>query len=358
MFERTAYQGHDLVKNPSSDGSSGMKGAASNNMAVARVISSGPDSGLNARYQVQYRNNSVSGWKYPAPGTRVWLGSEILTKSLGGTEIIQETGTVRCIDSEGGTFGIIADDGTHYLPSSLPAKYKKDGLNVEFKAYLMPINPAYRMWGSPIRIISITVDSTKTATIETTGTVTWVPLEGGFYGIIADDGAQYDPLNLPENYSQDGLRIRFAAVEEPDVVSFHMWGMFVTITEVTPLSQVETSNGDVLVEYKRTGGFAGLNDHLIVYGNGAAVVTTKNEENRYALSEKEINDLIALFESSGFNSVNQEDLAMFKVSGNDFFFYSIEFRGHKIEAIEYAFPESVNPVIERLDTLVSQGQVQ
>ncbi|MCX6688156.1 MAG: hypothetical protein NTZ39_00425, partial [Methanoregula sp.] len=59
-----------------------------------------------------------------------------------------------------------------------------------------------------------------------------------------------------------------------------------------------------------------------------------------------------LFESSGFNSVKQQDLPMFKVRGNDFFSYSLEFRGHKIEAIEYAFPESMDPVIERLNELV------
>ena len=40
------------------------------------------------------------------------------------------------------------------------------------------------------------------------------------------------------------------------------------------------------------------------------------------------------------------------MSGNDFFSYSIEFKGHKIEAIEYALPESLNPVIERLNNLV------
>ena len=46
---------------------------------------------------------------------------------------------------------------------------------------------------------------------------------------------------------------------------------------------------------------------------------------------------------------------MVKISGNDFFYYSIEFRGHKIEANEYAFPESLDPVIERLNNLVLQG---
>ena len=52
----------------------------------------------------------------------------------------------------------------------------------------MPINLAVRMWGSPIRIISISLDETKSGLIQNTGTVTWVPLEGGFYGIIGDNG--------------------------------------------------------------------------------------------------------------------------------------------------------------------------
>ena len=351
MFERAASPGHDLVKKPSPGGLSGPNGI-SNNLAVGKVITTSTDAGLKSRHPVMNRNLSASGWGYQPPGSRPWMGSKVLTLSLGGTEVIQGTGIVRCIDSEGGTFGIIAADGTHYLPSSLPAKYKRDGLNVEFKAYLMPINPAYRMWGSPIRIISIAADSTKEDTIETTGTVTWVPLEGGFWGIIADDGTQYDPLNLPAKYAKDGFRIRFSAIEEADIASFHMWGTPVTITSAGSLSQFETQNGDVLVDYKRTGGLAGFDDHLTVYENGVAIVTTKNDENRYTLSSDEINDLIGLFELSGFDSVNQADLAMFKVSGNDFFFYSIEFRGHKIEAIEYAFPESVGPVIERLDNLV------
>ena len=72
--------------------------------------------------------------------------------------------------------------------------------------------------------------------------MTWVPLEGGFYGIIADDGTQYDPGNLPDNMQHDGLRIGFTATENPDVVSFHMWGMSVTVTDVTPISQDGTDN--------------------------------------------------------------------------------------------------------------------
>jgi hypothetical protein len=350
-----ATPGNDLIKNTPLEGLTCLKGNLLSNGSAGKVVTAEPDDGLKSRYNIPYRNVSVIGRGYPIPGTRPWPVSQVFPQSPGWTDIIQETGTVTCIDSEGGTFGIITGDGTHYLPSNLPKQYAKDGLNVKFKAYRMPINPAVRMWGSPVRIISISLDETKSGLIQTTGTVTWVPLEGGFYGIIGDDGTQYDPLNLPEEYSVDGFRIGFTAIEEQNVASIHMWGTIITITGTTPISQDGTYNKGILVDYKRTGGFAGFDDHLTVYENGAAVVTTKNGGNRYTLTSKELNDLTALFESSGFNSVSQQDLPMVKVSGNDFFYYSIDFRGHQLEANEYAFPESLEPVIEGLNNLVLQG---
>lgn len=232
-----AVPGHDLVTKPSSEGPVGLKGNLIRNGVAANVAVSEPDNELKARYNFQYRNISATGWGYATPGNRPWPSSQVISLSLGGTEIIQGTGTVRCVDSEGGIFGIITSEGYHYLPSNLPKKYAKDGLNVQFKAYKMPINPAYRMWGSPIRIISISPDPVNEGVIETTGTVEWVPLEGGFYGIIADDGTQYDPLNLPKEYAKDGFRIGFTAVEEQNMASIHMWGTIITITGTTPISK-------------------------------------------------------------------------------------------------------------------------
>lgn len=347
--------GYDLVKKPSFEGYMGLKWNLTRNGTTTKFVSPGLDNRLKPLPFIMYRNISGAGTGYPAAGNRSWAVSPNPSYFMGGTGMITESGTVKCIDPEGGIFLIITADGNHYLPSNLPEKYAKDGTRVEFKAIKMPINPAYRMMGTPVRIISMTPDLTNKRIIETTGTVTWVSLEGPFYGIIADDGTRYDPLNLPDEYAHDGFRIGFTGTEEPDMASIHMWGTIITITGTTPISQDGTYDKGVFVDYKRTGGLAGFDDHLTVYENGAAVVTTKNGGNRYTLSSKELNDLSVLFESSGFNSVNQKDLPMFKVRGNDFFSYVIEYRGHKVEAIEYAFPESLDPVIERLNELVLHG---
>jgi len=65
-----------------------------------------------------------------------------------------------------------------------------------------------------------------------TGTVKFVGLEGGFYGIVGDDGKHYDPINLEQTYQKDGLRVRFQAKIREDIASIHMWGTIVEITKI------------------------------------------------------------------------------------------------------------------------------
>jgi hypothetical protein len=68
-----------------------------------------------------------------------------------------------------------------------------------------------------------------------TGTIVFLPFEGGFYGIKADDGKSYDPLNLPTEYRKEGLRVRFEAKEMKGLASFHMWGVIVQIVHIQTL---------------------------------------------------------------------------------------------------------------------------
>lgn len=64
------------------------------------------------------------------------------------------------------------------------------------------------------------------------GTVKYISLEGGFYGIVTDDDKHLDPLNLPKEFQTDGKRISFTYVEKKNMASFHMWGTIVEILEV------------------------------------------------------------------------------------------------------------------------------
>ncbi len=72
------------------------------------------------------------------------------------------------------------------------------------------------------------------AILEVTATVRHVPLEGGFFGLIAADGTQYDPINLGPEFQQDGLAVQARLRPLRGVVSYRMWG---TIVEVVSMEK-------------------------------------------------------------------------------------------------------------------------
>jgi hypothetical protein len=59
---------------------------------------------------------------------------------------------------------------------------------------------------------------------ETTGTVVYLPLEGGFWGIEADNGKQWLPLEMPAGLKKAGLRVVLRLRERDDVMTMHQWG--------------------------------------------------------------------------------------------------------------------------------------
>ena len=84
-------------------------------------------------------------------------------------------------------------------------------------------------------VFSGAVCSDNDERIATTGTVQYQNLEGGFWGIVADDGTKYDPINLAEEFQQEDLRVSFRAKPRRDMFSHHMWGSLIEITEMRPI---------------------------------------------------------------------------------------------------------------------------
>jgi len=67
--------------------------------------------------------------------------------------------------------------------------------------------------------------------IEGTGTITYVNLEGGFYGIIIQEN-RYVATNLPPEFKVDGLRVKIKGKIRKDLVSIHMWGTLIELTDI------------------------------------------------------------------------------------------------------------------------------
>ena len=65
------------------------------------------------------------------------------------------------------------------------------------------------------------------------GNVTYVELEGGFWGVVADDGQRFQPVEqLPDIFQVDGLDIYFEYVVADQTATIQQWGQPVKFTDI------------------------------------------------------------------------------------------------------------------------------
>jgi hypothetical protein len=102
-------------------------------------------------------------------------------------------------------------------------------------------------------------EAQKGQPIKTTGTIKRQGIEGGFWGIVGDDGQNYDPQNLAPEFQKEGLRVSFEAETRPDAASFHMWGTIVEIKSMknlgsaaSPLDTLKPVSGAVKADLHET----------------------------------------------------------------------------------------------------------
>ena len=92
-------------------------------------------------------------------------------------------------------------------------------------------------------------------TITGTGTIRYIQLEGGFYGIITEEGEKYLPLNLKEEFKEDGLRVWFKG-KLRKVLTIQMWGKPIEILEIQKIREKKGKNLSqikVAILYERIG---------------------------------------------------------------------------------------------------------
>jgi hypothetical protein len=72
----------------------------------------------------------------------------------------------------------------------------------------------------------------NTDVCDITGRVLWFNLEGGFWAIRGDDQVSYDPINLPAEFREDGLRVVAALRLRRDLGGIHMVGPIVEVLSI------------------------------------------------------------------------------------------------------------------------------
>ena len=71
------------------------------------------------------------------------------------------------------------------------------------------------------------------------GKISFQGIEGGFWGIIADDNSKYVPVDgIPSLYEEEGLEIT-AELEIVQLLGTIMWGQYVKIVSIAHAKAVE-----------------------------------------------------------------------------------------------------------------------
>lgn len=64
------------------------------------------------------------------------------------------------------------------------------------------------------------------------GFIKYVELEGGFFGIMTEDGAKYFPDYLGPEFKEDGLSVRVQALPQEQILGIQMWGSPIKILKI------------------------------------------------------------------------------------------------------------------------------
>lgn len=107
----------------------------------------------------------------------------------------------------------------------------------------------------------------------------------------------------------------------------------------------------ILVDYSRSGGEEGVDDRLVIFDNGAAIVVTRNVSRSITLNATEIERISAVFDQAKFTEL-QENYPSHR-GGKGLFQYSISFRGKTVTLEESSYPAGIDPILGELNQIVS-----
>jgi len=109
----------------------------------------------------------------------------------------------------------------------------------------------------------------------------------------------------------------------------------------------------VFVDYHRSGGIAGLDDRLVIFDNGAGLISSKSRTMEITVNRTELIRLSALFDDAQFSMLKGNYTS--RRGGADFIQYSISYHAKTVKTEDSAVPPALQPVIDELNGIVSVG---
>ena len=121
-------------------------------------------------------------------------------------------------------------------------------------------------------------------------------------------------------------------------------------------SPVQTAHAEsppaVIVDYHRTGGIAGLDDRLVIFDNGAAIVSSRMSSREINLTRTDLDRISSVFSDAQFTMLESNYTARL---GTDLIHYSISYRGKTVNTEDSATPPQLQLVIDELNRVLRAG---
>ncbi len=117
--------------------------------------------------------------------------------------------------------------------------------------------------------------------------------------------------------------------------------------------QKAPSAGMGSIEYRRSGGIAGFDDHLSIDGTGKATLTRRSARSEFVVDRATLDQLYALFDKAQFSKLGKEYLPSGK--GADLFQYEVAYNGHTVRTADTAVPPALQPILDSLNQIVQTG---
>lgn len=110
---------------------------------------------------------------------------------------------------------------------------------------------------------------------------------------------------------------------------------------------------EVLVDYQRTGGIAGVNDRLVIFDNGITLVQSRATSREIQLNQSDLTQTSELFDDAQFATLEGNYTS--PRGGADLMQYRISYRGKTVNTEDTAIPPALDPVIEEMNRILNAG---
>jgi len=133
----------------------------------------------------------------------------------------------------------------------------------------------------------------------------------------------------------------------------------VTLTVVVvaiTVSCTRAASSAVLIDYRRTGGFVGFDDRLVIDKTYKATLTQKTGRYEFVLDQELGDRLLQQFAQADFTRLKAKYLPADTCC--DLIEYRITYRNHMLRTMDTAVPATLQPVLDSLNEIIqSRGKL-